>query len=193
MSARVTSRLIGVALAAVLLAGLTACGSHERSKAALGSPENPIAAKPSKAAGATSEGAAEPAGFKSLVEGQAKERVHQDSGNPCALVTKAQAQRILGAKLLDPVVAPQGPTCLYRDRAGQAFATISVQSQRFKDLRPQIRRVERIDVSGHTAYCGVQGQPMLYLPLSGARVLSVAAPCKTAARFARRAAAQLLS
>jgi hypothetical protein len=186
-----TNPLVGGVLAAVLAAAVAACGGQERPKA-LGSPENPVVAKPSKTPGATSETAAEPAGFKTLVDGQAKVRVPRDAGNPCALVTRAQAQGILGAKLLDPVVAPQGPTCLYRDRSGQRFATISIQSLSFKALRPRVRRLERVDVSGHTAYCGVYGQPMLYLPISGARLLSVAAPCKIAARFARRAATQLL-
>ena len=39
------------------------------------------------------------------------------------------------------------------------------------------------------------GQPILYVPLSGSRVLSVAAPCQVARRFAatRRAAAQRLT
>lgn len=190
-----SGRLIGVMLATACLAGLTACGSGEpQAKASPGTPENPLPATPSSLEGATSETAAKPVepNFKSLVEQQQGVPARQERDNPCALVTKAQAQTILGGRLLDPVVAPQGPTCIYRSRSGERFATIAIQAQRFDDVRAQIRRIERVEVSDHTAYCGMHGQPVLYLPLSGSRLLSVAAPCETAARFARRAAPQLL-
>lgn len=186
---------LGLLLAAALV-GLAACGSDENpSKAAPGSPKNPLVAKPSRAGGTTSESGAKQAapGYTRLLEQQRKAPVERDRNNPCALVTKAQAEAILGAKLVDPVVLPQGPTCIYRNRSSQRFAAISVQAQSFGALRRQLRRAERVDVSGRTAYCGMHGRPMLYLPLSGGRVLSVAAQCDTAVRLARRAGARLLT
>lgn len=187
-------RPLGLVLAAALLVGLTACGgSDNASKPAPGSPENPLVAKPSTSGVATGETGAEPGkpGYAKLVERQRKEPVRHNRDNPCSLVTKRQAQAILGAKLIDPVVVAQGPTCIYRDRASQSFATISIQSVNFSAVRRQLRRVQRIDVSDRTAYCGMHGRPMLYLPLSRGRVLSVASHCNTAARLARRAAARL--
>ena len=187
-------RLAGVGLAVVLVMGLVACGSDENpSKAAPGSPENPLVAKQPRSNGTTSESGAKPPapGYAGLLERQRKEPVERDGNNPCALVTKAQAEAILGAKLVDPVVLPQGPTCIYRNRSSQRFAAISVQAQSFAALRRQLRRAERVDVAGRTAYCGMHGRPMLYLKLSRGRVLSVAAQCDTAARLARRAGARL--
>jgi hypothetical protein len=189
-------RPLGLLLAAALVMGVAACGSDENpSKAAPGSPENPLVAKQPRSSGITSESGAKPPapGYTRLLEQQRKVPVERDRNNPCALVTKAQAEAILGAKLVDPVVRPQGPTCIYRDSSSQRFAAISVQTQSFAALRRQLRRAERVDVSGRTAYCGMHGRPMLYMPLSGGRVLSVAAQCDAAARFARRAGARLLT
>ena len=189
-------RPLGLVLLAALVVGLTACGSQESSsKPAPGSPENPLVAKPSTpGVTTTGESGAEPGkpGYAKLVERQRKEPVRHNRDNPCSLVTKRQAQAILGAKLIDPVVVAQGPTCIYRDRASQSFATISIQSVNFSAVRRQLRRVQRIDVSDRTAYCGMHGRPMLYLPLTRGRVLSVASQCDTAARLARRASARLL-
>lgn len=187
-------RLIGLLLAAVSAGALSACGSGDAAKPPPGSPENPLVAE-APSGGGSSESGASPgrAGFKELVDDQREQPAGRDDENPCGLVTKAQARAILGVPLLDPVVAPQGPTCIYRDRAGQSFTTIAIQSLSFKRLRPRIRRLERVAVSGRTAYCGTYGRPMLYLPLSGGRVLSIAAQCETATRLARRAAPDLLS
>jgi hypothetical protein len=189
---RTFTRSISLLLTATALAGLTACGSDgASSKPAPGTPENPLVAKPPSAGDATSEGGAAAPGFDSLVDQQRATRVEHDGANPCALVTKAQAQAILGAKLIDPLVAPQGPTCIYRDRAGRSFATISIQSQDFAVLRSQVRRAERVEIADKAAVCGMHGQPTLYLPFSRGRVLSVAAPCDVAARLARRAVPRL--
>ena len=189
-----SARLIGLLLVSALSVPLAGCGSEgSPSKPAPGTPENPLVAKPSTSVVTTGESGAEPSkpGYAKLVERQRQVPVRRDRDNPCTLVTKRQAQTILGAKLLDPVVAPQGPTCIYRDRASETFATIAIQSTSFSAVRRQLRRVQRVDVSDRTAYCGVHGRPMLYLPLSGGRVLSVASQCDTAARLARRAAAHL--
>lgn len=184
--------LIGVVLTGAALVTATGCGGgDDPAPAPLGSPQNPIPAQPPRVDEATSETAGKP-GFEDIVDRQRAAPARDDRENPCAWVTKAQAQAITGARLLDPVVAPQGPTCIYRDRAGETFTTVAIQPLGIDRLRPQVKRIERVDVAGRVAYCGIHGQPVLYLPLAGDRVLSVTAQCATAARFARRAAAELL-
>ena len=50
---------------------------------------------------------------------------------------------------------------------------------------------QRIAVSSRVGYCGTYGQPMLYVPLSGGRVLSIAGQCAVAKRFALKAVGNL--
>lgn len=110
---------------------------------------------------------------------------------PCSLVTRAQAQAIIGSPILEPLEAPQGPSCIYQTKAGRPYVTLAVQRVEFSELKTQLRDSRRVDVPGGTAYCGTYGRRMLYLPLSGGRVLSVAASCELASKFAARAAARL--
>jgi len=178
-------------LVATSLLALTACGSDRpAAQAPPGSPENPLEAKPSSLEGTTSETSRRPS-FAELVDDQTNGTAGRDSSNPCALVTKAEAKAIMRADLLDPLVAPQGPTCIYRDRARQSYATLAFQPRSIDVLRRQLRRAQRIEVGGRTGYCGMHGQPMLYLAAGRDRVLSVAAPCPIAARFARHAMKRL--
>jgi hypothetical protein len=180
------------ALLLVLAAALSACGgsgSQSAAKALPGSPENPIES------GAVDDGTDPDApdrsapGYRDIVDAQTHDPARRDS--PCALVTKSQAQAIVGGKLLDPLEAPQGPTCIYRDRAGTTFVTLAVQKQRFRALRKDVKRIRRVNVADHPAYCGVYGAPTLYLPLKRDRVLSVTAQCEVAMRFARSAVPRL--
>ena len=177
-------------LAGAAILGLTACGSAgEPQKGAPGSPDNPLVAKPSSLEKVTGE--SDQPNFKALVEGQRKAPVQHDRANPCALVTKAQAQTILGTRLLDPLVAPQGPTCIFRDRSGQSFATISLQPVAIDRLRRQTHRLKAVAVADRKAYCGVSGSPVLYLPVAGGRTLSVTAQCEIAKRLASHAVPRL--
>ena len=191
-----TVRSLFIPLLAIAALGLAGCGGSDESRArpALGSPQNPIPAVTPDPEGMTGETAGNPAklGYSKLLENQRKEDTQTKQGNPCALVTKRQAQVILGGRLLDPVSLPQGPTCVYRSRSSRRYATISVQTGDFRALRRKLRRAERFDVADRSAYCGTHGRPMLYLPVGQGRVLSVAAQCDTAVRLARRAGARLL-
>jgi hypothetical protein len=110
---------------------------------------------------------------------------------PCSLVTRTQASAIIGGPIVEPLEAPQGPTCIYRTAKGKPYVTLAVQTVDFASLKKQIRDARKVSVSGWSAYCGTYGRQMLYLPLSGGRVLSVAAPCGTATRFAAKAASRL--
>jgi hypothetical protein len=183
-------RLTGIVLLAVVAASIAACGGGSRSASgAPGTPGNPLQAR--TPAGVTDEApgsGAEP-GYQKLVEDQSRRPVRRFS--PCNLVTEPEARAIVGAPIEEPLEAPQGPTCIYRTRAGDGFITLAVQSQDIAQLKRSIRRLRRVDVSDRTAYCGIYGQPMLYLPLSRGRVLSVAARCQVARRFAVKAVPRL--
>jgi hypothetical protein len=195
------------------MATLAACGGEDKS-GPVGSADNPAtprATGPSIEAtgapggkGATASGSnvvptgpqqADPSapgakpGYRELVGGQTSKPKARFT--PCALVTKAQAQAILGTTLLEPQEAAQGPTCIYRSRSGKQFVTLALQSADFDKLRPQLKHRRRITISDRIGYCGTYGRPILYLPLSGDRVLSVSAPCDTARQFAVRAVPRL--
>jgi hypothetical protein len=110
---------------------------------------------------------------------------------PCSLVTKAQAQSIIGVPILAPLEAPQGPTCIYQSKAGKQYITLTVQNTDFARLKAQVHKRREVALSTRTAVCGSFGRPMLYLPLDGGRVLSVAGPCGVASRFAAKAVPHL--
>ncbi|HSS56488.1 MAG TPA: hypothetical protein VLK59_00665 [Solirubrobacteraceae bacterium] len=196
--------LIALLLMAALLA---ACGGQSKPAAVPGSPERPLvaqtpqdaltsgrlneatpAAKGTAAEGAKPKADAQP-GYQKLVERQGSKP--RSRFTPCNLVTKAQAGAIVGAPLQDPLEAPQGPTCIYRSKDGKRFVTLAVQSVPFSKLKHRMHKRQQVAVSNKTAFCGMLGQPILYVPLSGSRVLSVAAPCQVARKFAARAVLRL--
>jgi Protein of unknown function (DUF3558) len=186
------ARGMGTGLAALaLLAGLASgCGSGEDSPAA-GSPEKPLVAKlPEQAPvdGRSNEGTSgskQAPGYKELLERQSSHP--QSEFTPCNLVSPDAAAGYLGAPVAPPVEAPQGPTCIYRTRDGKQFVTVAVQPLDLAAVRSQIRGTRQVDVAGRAGLCGRHGQPMLYVPLSGGRVLGVSGDCDVALRFASTA------
>jgi hypothetical protein len=187
MRRRFLLTVVAIAAGGVLL---PACGGDDESAggAPKGSPENPLVAKmPDSASSETPSGAAP--GYQELVERQSRRPGTEFT--PCNLVSKGQARAMFGAPIQDPVEAPQGPTCIYRTQAGKGFVTLAVQTADFERLRPQLRRSRRVEVAERFAYCGEHGQEMLYVPLSHGQVLSVAAPCSMARKFAATALRQL--
>jgi hypothetical protein len=109
--------------------------------------------------------------------------------NPCTLVTREEAQAIVGKSVATPVDAPQGPTCVYNVQGAKAPVTLAVQALHFSTVKPQSQLRDRValSIAGHGAYCGVEGTPTLIVPLSAGRFLSVVAPCPIAASFAAKA------
>ncbi len=110
---------------------------------------------------------------------------------PCKLVTQAQAQTIVGVAVDVPQEAPMGPTCIYQPHGSRSSITLTVESIDFPALRSRMRHRKQIDLAGRRAYCGVYGQQMTFVPLSGGLVLNVTAPCAIGARFARVALSHL--
>lgn len=184
-----------VALASMSALALSACGggSH-RPTAAPGSPQNPLVGKPtqSSSGGRTNEGATQSSGqpgYQKLLEKQSSNPT--STFTPCNLVSQAQARAILGGPVMAPVEAPQGPTCIYRSKRGKGFVTLAVQNAPIAALKHQLHKRQAVGVSHRTGYCGVYGQPLLYVALPHHRVLSVGASCSVARRFAARAVAGL--
>jgi hypothetical protein len=113
--------------------------------------------------------------------------------DPCTLVSRSEAQTIVGQPLAAPVDAPQGPTCIYRPIGGKLLVTLALQSTNFSKIQPQAQLRDRTPVSvrGHAAFCGLTGGPTLIVPLANGRFLAVTAPCPIAAALASRALARL--
>jgi len=110
---------------------------------------------------------------------------------PCTLVAKSRARALLGAPILEPLEAPQGPTCIYRTRSGSRFVTLAVQAGDVRSMRHGLRDAQRVAVGGRSGVCGRLGRPILYVTLAPRRALSVAAPCELARRFAAEAVRRL--
>lgn len=104
--------------------------------------------------------------------------------DPCALVSRAQAQAILGAAMRAPVLAPQGPTCIYSTRGDRARVTLAIQAPGATLPLKALRDRMRVRVGDRHAYCGIAGAPTLLMPLGAGRLIVVAAPCPIAAAFA---------
>jgi hypothetical protein len=179
-------RRLCLAAAVSAVAALSACGGSEAP--AVAPPSTPVGAVtvPSTNEGQT-PGKAAP-NFQSLVEGQTAKP--ESRFTPCSLVTAQQATAIVGP-IKELVEAPQGPSCVYQARDGSQFVTVSVQDVDFATLKPQLHGPKRVKVADETAYCGTYGQPTMYVPLAEGRVLSIAAPCNVAKKFAAKAIPRL--
>jgi len=107
--------------------------------------------------------------------------------NPCAFVGAAQAQAIAGGLIKAQIAAPLGPTCIYKLSGSRPDITLAVESMSLPQVARQMRKTTQLSIGGHTAYCGTLGREMLFLSLSGGRVLNVTAPCALARQFAAAA------
>ncbi len=120
-------------------------------------------------------------------------RAASAKSNPCALVSRTEAQAIVGKPIATPVDAPLGPTCIYRLAGTQRVITVTVQRVSFAAIKPHIRNRTQSKIAGHTAYCGTYGQPTTFVPLAAGRVLTVTAPCALGTKFAAKAMPRLKS
>jgi hypothetical protein len=182
---------------AITLAGVAwlaaACGGEPASPPAPpGSPDNPAVAEqiaPDATGEAGTNARNVQPGYEALVDRQTSKP--RERFTPCNLVSAAQARAIFGAPVQPPLEAPQGPTCIYRTRRGDGFATVAMQAVHFGSVKRRMAQRRQVKVADRTAFCGTYGQSMLYVPLSRGRVLSIAAPCGVAQKFAARAVRQL--
>jgi hypothetical protein len=107
--------------------------------------------------------------------------------DPCELVSRTQAQAIVGRPVVTPQEAPLGPTCIYQPVGAKTGVTLTVEGVPLAQLKPHIHHLTRFEVGGRTGYCGVYGQPTTFVPLADGKVLSVTAPCGVGRLFAARA------
>lgn len=172
-----------IAVAAVV-ALATGCGASKQTPA--GSKQNPLVGKPTQlTADGRSNEAAGP-GDTTAGAGSSDAAEHGRT-TPCRLVSRAQATSILGAPVVAPLRAPQGPTCIYRTRTGKGFVTVAVQPLDYSALLRHVKRPARTSIARHDAFCGRYGQQMLYAQIARGWVLSIAAPCDVAREFAAKA------
>jgi hypothetical protein len=111
--------------------------------------------------------------------------------SPCTLVTRSEAQAILGQPIAGLQKAVQGPTCIYRQRHTKRLITVALQHVRLTPAQQRGKQVVRVNVAGHKGYCLKQGTLMMLVPLRDGQVLNVSAACPIAARFATKALARL--
>ena len=107
--------------------------------------------------------------------------------NPCILVTRTEAQAAVGSPITKITEAPLGPTCILQVQGQKQTITVAVESSVAASQVHEMRKVQHLAISGHTAYCGVLGRPMLNVPLSNGKLLNVTAPCSIAQALAAKA------
>jgi hypothetical protein len=186
---KTTGSILAGLLAAGLLAGCGGGGDAPH-KAPVGSPGNPVPAKPQAETSAGSEGAAAvKPGYAKLLQKQTSKPASRFT--PCNLVTKAQAGKILRTTVDQPVEAPMGPTCVYRSHDGRSFVTLAIKSQSFTRAARLVTGAAPLRVANHRAVCGKAGGPVLYVSLAHGQMLSVAGPCVAAQKFAEKAVGRL--
>jgi hypothetical protein len=107
-------------------------------------------------------------------------------------VSVAEVQGITHGTIAGRTEAPLGPTCIYR-LVGKSTTdiTLVVESIRPSQLAPQVAKARRLTVARHPAYCVTLGTQMLFVQLSGGRVLHVTASCPVAQRLAAAALKRL--
>ena len=111
--------------------------------------------------------------------------------DPCRLVSRQEAQAIIGLAVAAPVEAPLGPTCIYGVAGGLAKVTVSISPVAYRTLAATFPAATAATVSGRGALCTTTGHPLLLTPLGQGRTLEVGADCATAARFAAAALSHL--
>ena len=121
----------------------------------------------------------------------AKDAEATKSAHPCTLVTKSEAQAIIGQPIEAPQEAAQGPTCIYKTPDSATFITVAVLDQRFGQIKNLISNLSPVPGLGHEAYCGSYGRPTLYVVLSTDSLLTITAPCPAAEKFAMKALTRL--
>jgi hypothetical protein len=109
------------------------------------------------------------------------------AASPCMLVTRREAEAILGHPIGTPALAPLGPSCIYRMKGSKQAVTVAVQSTPFGPLKSHLRKVQHTQVDSRTAYCGMYGQTTTIVSLPRGRVLTITATCPVGFRFAAKA------
>ena len=100
---------------------------------------------------------------------------------PCALVPKAQANRILGGSV-KVAERPQGPTCVYSGSGRQV--SLVVEEVALRPLVDGARTARHLTIKGHSAWCLRYETTSVVTAVGKGRVLQVTGPCQAGVRFA---------
>jgi hypothetical protein len=119
------------------------------------------------------------------------EQVSVIGPNPCSLLSTSDVESVVGGHIVERTEAPLGPTCVYRLAGSHPDVTLAIEDLKYPQVTSPMKQRTAVDVSGHHAYCGKLGTQMLFLPLSGGKVLNVTAPCGVAQRLATLALPRL--
>ena len=111
--------------------------------------------------------------------------------NPCRLVSRAEAQKIIGSRVLSPSVGIQGPSCLYRAPKAKRLVSLAVQPLDVRAVSHQARSVIHVSIRGHRGLCVDAGGLQVLVPLGQGSALTVAGPCPIASGFAAQALRRL--
>jgi hypothetical protein len=109
---------------------------------------------------------------------------------PCALVTKREAEGILGAgvKVSERL---QGPTCVYSGSGREV--TLVVMKGSLGKLRSGAKTSTPVTVGGRSGYCLRYESTSVVVGAGSGRVLQVTGPCAAGVRFAAAALRRLPS
>ena len=110
-----------------------------------------------------------------------------DDGGPCALISRARAAALLHRAVDAPILALQGPSCIYRESGTRTQVTVTVELASFGALTHLLHNRRQAEVAGHGAVCAGSGAQVTYVQLSAKRVLSVTGACSVGERFAAAA------
>jgi hypothetical protein len=114
-----------------------------------------------------------------------------DQIRPCSLISKAEAQAVIGKPIASVQEAPLGPTCIYQPRGTSALVTIALETADLAATRRSLHHPTLSEVAGHAVFCGGAGPPISYTQISGGRVLDTAAPCRIGAKLSALALGRL--
>jgi hypothetical protein len=187
------ARIACVSLLAVTTLTAASCGgSSSGSRATAGAVRDTVTSgtvthRPKEDTGGSEVNDDNPASADSGDSADTADSPDTADSSPCALVSRAEAQAILGKPIDKPQEAPLGPTCIYQSAGGATrdVVTLAIESISPRTLKAQQRG--RFNLVGHTAYCGLYGQTTTFVPLPGGSVLTVAAPCPVGKLFAAAA------
>jgi hypothetical protein len=113
--------------------------------------------------------------------------------NPCVLVSRMEAEAAVGSSITKITEAPLGPTCILQVQGQKQSITVAVEPAAGADQIHQMRKVRHLAISGHNAYCGLLGRPMLNVPLGNGKVLNVTASCGIAQALAAKALPRIVA
>jgi hypothetical protein len=100
---------------------------------------------------------------------------------PCRLVTKSEAEGILGAGVAVSE-RPQGPTCIYSG-SGRRISQV-VEKVPLRALRAGARSATPVTVAGRRGWCLRYETTAVAVAVGDERLLYVTGPCAAATRFA---------